>query len=61
MLRSSEPPPDITMPLSMMSDESSGGVCSRTPRTAATSCWSGISIASMTSDEVMGSSAAGRR
>ena len=54
MLRSSEPPPDMTMPLSMMSELSSGGVCSRTVRTAATSCWSGISIASITSDDVIG-------
>ena len=30
MFRSSEPPPDMTMPLSMMSELSSGGVCSRT-------------------------------
>ena len=44
----------MTMPLSMMSLDSSGGVCSRTCRTAATSCWSGSSIASMTSDEVIG-------
>ena len=54
MLRSSAPPPDMTMPLSMMSELSSGGVCSRTVRTAATSCWSGASIASMTSDAVIG-------
>src|SRR4030095_4077001 len=48
------PPPDITMPLSMMSDDSSGGVCSRTDRTAATSCWSGCSMASITSDDGVG-------
>ena len=34
--------------------DSSGGVCSRTERTAATSCWSGASIASMTSELVIG-------
>jgi len=31
---------DMTMPLSMMSLESSGGVCSRTRRTAPMICWS---------------------
>ena len=54
MFRSWAPPPDMTMPLSMMSEESSGGVCSRTVRTAATSCWSGVSMASMTSELVTG-------
>ena len=54
MFRRSAPPPDITMPLSMMSELSSGGVCSRTRRTAVTSCWRGASIASITSELVIG-------
>ena len=33
---------------------SSGGVCSSTERTAVTSCWSGASIASITSELVIG-------
>src|SRR4029079_6166911 len=54
MLRSSEPPPVITIPLSMMSLESSGGVCSSTLRTAVMIWESGASIASVTSPEVIG-------
>ena len=42
------------MPLSMMSELSSGGVCSSTLRTACTICWSGSSIASITSELVIG-------
>src|ERR1035437_6741967 len=38
MFRSTDPPPDMTMPLSMMSLDSSGGVCSRTRRTAPMIC-----------------------
>ena len=53
-LRRSEPPPDITIPLSMMSLDSSGGVCSSTARTAVMIACSGCSIASVTSVEVMG-------
>ena len=54
MLRSSEPPPVMTMPLSMMSLASSGGVSSSTARTAVTTCCSGFSMASMTSELVSG-------
>src|SRR4051794_15218424 len=54
MLRSIDPPPDMTMPLSMMSLDSSGGVFSSTPRTAVTICWRGVSSASITSELVSG-------
>src|SRR3972149_3473807 len=54
MLRSSAPPPDITMPLSMMSLDSSGGVFSSTWRTAVMTAWRGSSMASMTSELVSG-------
>src|SRR5688500_2396968 len=52
--RSSAPPPVMTIPLSMMSELSSGGVCSSTLRTAVMIAWSGCSIASVISVEVSG-------
>src|SRR5688500_11452752 len=44
----------MTMPLSMMSELSSGGVCSSTFRTAVMIAWSGCSIASVISVLVRG-------
>src|SRR5919108_117937 len=53
MLRRSAPPPERTIPLSITSEASSGGVSSRTLFTAAMICWSTGSIASVISFEPM--------
>ena len=49
MFRRSAPPPESTMPLSMTSEASSGGVSSSTLFTAAMICWRMGSIASVIS------------
>src|SRR4029077_16755118 len=52
-LRSSAPPPERTIPLSMMSAESSGGVRSRAMRTASTMVATGSASASRISSSEM--------